>query len=172
MSDVLRLFVGVPVAPEQIPFALDFADVWRPVPAQNWHLTLAFLGPCRRQQLATLQACVDQCCRAISRCNVVLDQWRYLPHAGRPGSLVLVADAQPLYACYQNLWQALAAQGWPRPAREFLLHLTLARGRQGPLPALVAPITIAVQSLCLFLSRPVPGGVRYDRLYCRPFVGQ
>ncbi len=137
----MRLFVGVRPSPDAVahlaealhgltragPAALD-AVRW--VPAQRWHLTLAFLGEVGENRVARLAARLE---RAARRCSPAELQLHGGGHFGRTVLWVaVVGDVQPIARL------AAASRAAARRAgiaiddqRAFRPHLTVARGGPG-----------------------------------------
>ncbi len=131
----------------------------RPVPVDNYHLTLAYLGdvePSRVPAIEQAAATVDW--RPF---DLVLNRpghWR------RAGVVWLApADVPPaLAALADGLWHVLEPLGFARDTRTFAPHLTLARKlRRRPPPATIEPLHWLVDRFALFESCAVPGGVEY-----------
>ena len=130
-----------------------------PVPAENLHVTLEFLGavPATRiGELATVGASV-----ALPDAELRFDSLEWWRHAA---ALVARAAAPPpaLLEVQAELRRELGARGFRVDARGFRPHVTLAR-RVTAEPALasLADVRVAVRELALLESTSSPRGVRY-----------
>ncbi|NUT78684.1 RNA 2',3'-cyclic phosphodiesterase [Pseudomonas sp. C1C7] len=105
----------------------------RPVPVENFHLTLKFLGSVDTAQIAAICEAAASVRTSAERLTVVLDRldvWR------RAGALVLAPQQAPptLLRLVYDLEQALLPFGLEETSREFRPHLTLARDYRAPAP--------------------------------------
>jgi 2'-5' RNA ligase len=105
----------------------------RPVPAENFHLTLKFLGSVGTAQLADICRAAASVHTPGERLTVTLDRldvWR------RAGALILAPEQAPpaLLRLVYALEQALLPFGLEEASREFRPHLTLMRGYRAPVP--------------------------------------
>jgi 2'-5' RNA ligase len=129
-----------------------------PVPAENLHVTLEFLGavPATRiGELADVGASL-----ALPATELHFDSLEWWRHAA---ALVARAAAPPeLLEVQAELRRELGARGFRVDARAFRPHVTLAR-RVTTAPALasVADARVAVRELALLESTSSPRGVRY-----------
>ena len=110
----------------------------RPVPVENFHLTLKFLGSVGIAQIADICAAAASVRTPGERLTVALDRldvWR------RAGVLVLAPEqASPaLLRLVYDLEQALLPFGLEDAPREFRPHLTLARDYRAPVPESATP---------------------------------
>jgi 2'-5' RNA ligase len=110
----------------------------RPVPVENFHLTLKFLGAVEIAQIADLCSAAASVRTPGERLTVELDRldvWR------RAGALVLAPEqASPaLLRLVYDLEQALLPFGLEDAPREFRPHLTLARDYRAPVPESATP---------------------------------
>ncbi|WP_085717956.1 RNA 2',3'-cyclic phosphodiesterase [Pseudomonas sp. B28(2017)] len=133
-----RLFFALDCAPAQ---RRDIAQ-WRsalqlrngrPVPAENFHLTLKFLGAVGVAQIADICTAAASIRTPGERLTVVLDRldvWR------RAGALVLAPEQAPpaLLRLVYALEQAMLPFGLEEAPREYRPHLTLARQYRAPVP--------------------------------------
>lgn len=158
-SPFKRLFFALPVSDDQRRSVAQ----WRrqlelrsgkPVPADNFHLTLLFLGDVDSAQLPALCAAVDQIKRPAAPLRVLLDQLQVWPRAE---ALVLQAsDAPPaLRQLVYALEQAALGLGIARSSREYRAHLTLARDFQGQVPEASVPADfyLSARHFTLYESR-------------------
>jgi 2'-5' RNA ligase len=177
----LRLFAALEL-PEAALDALEAfrdsaadAEIWRPVPRESLHVTLAFMGP-------TPPELVEACGEALRTAD------GRAPRLALAGALVLpprrprvlcAALADPdgtLAALQRRVSDALAATGAYRPeARPFRPHVTVARLRaQARAPRSVAagpaPLEFHATAVTLFVSRLSPHGARYEALVSVPLV--
>ncbi len=126
----------------------------RPVPAENFHVTIAFVGEVAADQMEGLRS-IGCASRAV-RCPLRFDAYEYWP---KPE--VVVAAARDIPPCLERLWvelhASLAAQGLVLTPKRLRPHVTLARHvSQAPaLPALPA-FTWTADAFCLM--RSVGGG--------------
>lgn len=126
----------------------------RRVPAENFHLTLLFLGEVGVAQLAAVLAAAAAVRPPGERLRVSLDRleaWR------RSGVLVL-APAQPppaLLRLAYNLQQAMEPLGLAPEATDYRPHLTLARDYHAPEPETPEPaeFLLTASHFTLFESR-------------------
>lgn len=140
----------------------------RPVPADDLHLTLCFLGEAEGPQLDAL---MDQARRirapAIDLRLSQLDYWPdsrvlcLLPEAGHAVDTVLALAAQ--------LGQAARAAGFAADPRGFRPHITLGRMipsreplAQGWPQPLADSLTLTASGFVLMRSTANPSGPRYD----------
>ncbi|MEJ5057097.1 MULTISPECIES: RNA 2',3'-cyclic phosphodiesterase [unclassified Pseudomonas] len=138
-----RLFFALDCAPPlQKAIAQWRSDlqlrIGRPVPVENFHLTLKFLGAVGIAQMADICTAVASVRTPDERLTVELDRldvWR------RAGVLVLVPGqtSPALLRLVYDLEQALSPFGLEDAPREFRPHLTLARDYRAPVPESATP---------------------------------
>lgn len=138
-----RLFFALSCPPEQQRAIAQWRSalelrMGRPVPADNFHLTLLFLGAVGVAQIADI-------CTAAAKVRVPgvalrlvldrLDVWR------RAGVLVLAPQQAPpeLLRLVYALEQAMVPFGLEETAKEFRPHLTLMREFRAPVPESLTP---------------------------------
>jgi 2'-5' RNA ligase len=147
--------------------ALSWPLLQRPIPAANFHLTLAFLGDIGEAQLECLAGRaggVDA--RAISLTLDTLGYWNkpqilWLGPASCPQALLDLAS---------QLKKSATSGGLKIDKRAYRPHLSLAR-RVSPEPvaALTSPrFNCHFDSFALFESTQVRGGVRYREVESWP----
>lgn len=110
----------------------------RPVAAENFHLTLAFLGAVPVSQIAAICAAVDLLQAKGNALTVFLDALDVWP---RSNALVLWPQDPPpaLGQLVYALEQALLPFGLLLASREFRAHLTLSREYKGSAPEAMTP---------------------------------
>jgi 2'-5' RNA ligase len=174
----MRLFFGLGLD-QQAALALDS---WRsrqllcdgrPVPAANFHLTLAFIGELAPAKLDSLSAAADELVASVEQGpgSILIDQLGYWP---RPGILWAGPSRWPqelarLAGALQQLAQRYGAR---RDKRAFQPHVTLFRNCQSPPTAPPAPPAVRVDCDCLSLyeSRQQRSGVSYQSLIDWPLA--
>lgn len=167
-SATLRLFFalwpgeGVREALWQASRQLVRASGGKPVPRENLHLTLAFLGSVPEALLPALREAAASL--ALPGFSVTLDQAGYWP---RPRVAWLAPTRLPpaLPALVSDLWRAMAGFPVEPDTRPYRPHLTLARkvSRPGPL-VLSQPVHWPVSEFCLVRSVSDRAGARYEPL--------
>ena len=171
----LRLFVALEL-PEAARAALaafrDEAadpDVWRPVPDEALHLTLAFLGRRPAGDVTVIASILDEAAEAAPR--LVLTGALLLPP--RRARVLCAALDDPdgtLFDLQARLSDELTAAGVYTPEkRPFRAHATVARlrpraGSPRTVDAAPEPLEFTGGPLTLFESRLHPRGARYEPL--------
>lgn len=133
----------------------------RRVPAENLHLTLAFLGYVDAER----QACLEREASSIrlSAFTLTLDRAGFWPRKG----ILWVGGAVPegLLALVGALNRVLSSCGIEPETRPFRVHLTLARhvrdlrlGRDH----VIGPLVWDVSRFALVASQTLPTGARYE----------
>lgn len=138
-----RLFFAMPCASAQRRAIVQWRSALglssgRPVPAENFHLTLMFLGAVAVTQIPGICAAAASVRMPGEPLTVLLDRldvWR------RAGILLLVPAQEPvgLRQLVYALQQALLPLGFVDAPREFRPHLTLMRDYRAPVPESSAP---------------------------------
>jgi 2'-5' RNA ligase len=154
-----RLFFALPVSDAQRRAITQ----WRrglnlrsgkPVPSENFHLTLLFLGDVDAAQVPAICAAVDNLVRPGAPLRLLLDQ---LKTWQRSNVLVLEPQETPaaLRQLVYGLQQALLPMGFEEQAREYRPHLTLSRDFRGQAPeAVEAPAFLfSARHFTLYESR-------------------
>lgn len=105
----------------------------KPVPVENFHLTLLFLGDVDAVQVPALCAAVDQLKCSGAPIRLLLDRLQVWPRAN-----VLVLEPQQTPPTLRRLVYALQQAALPlgiaEQAREYRPHLTLARDFRSQVP--------------------------------------
>jgi RNA 2',3'-cyclic 3'-phosphodiesterase len=175
VSADLRLFVALEL-PEAVREALvafreAAADpaVWRPIPVEALHLTLAFLGRRPAGDVAAIEAVLREAAGPAPR--LALDGAVLLPPRRARVLCASLADPDGTLAELQSrVSDGLAAAGVYVPEkRAFRAHATVARLRpreRAPreVSAVPEPLEFHGEALTLFVSRLHPHGARYEAL--------
>ena len=126
-----------------------------PVPGEQLHLTLHFIGEVDEQRIDAVAAQLDVACAPFT---LTLGSAVLWPH----GIAVLEPASTPdaLAGLHGALRERLLALGLPVETRGYLPHVTLARRAGGASVAAASgpALTWAVNSYALVRSRPGPGG--------------
>lgn len=141
----------------------------RPVPAGNYHLTLAFLGSVLRERLPLLSEIATRCAThlKVAQPGIVITLDR-VEHWRRPHILCATAHGVPLGVTplVRSLKRALTAEGFALDAKNpFRSHVTVARKVNKPLePRQVAPVTWTFGEIALVQSLTSSDGSLYTVL--------
>jgi 2'-5' RNA ligase len=171
----LRLFVALelpaPVRDALVAFreAAADPDVWRPIPPEALHLTLAFLGGRPEGDVATIEDVLRAAAGPAPQ--LALGEGLLLPPRRARVLCVQVGDPDRTLAALQaRVSEGLAAAGVYEPERRpYRAHATIARlrPRQRPPRAIEAapePLAFRGESVALYVSRLHPHGARYEAL--------
>lgn len=129
----------------------------RPVPAENFHVTLAFLGLQPEARLPALLEAGQSVAAAAEACVLqldALDYWR----GPRLWAAVCGGVPEPARRLHLALWLALEPLGLLPDARPWRPHLTLIRPARPATPPVWAPLAWPANRLVLAESRARPGG--------------
>lgn len=182
-EQTMRCFIGVPVDHHVALALLDLRDQAlsafgqpqiRPVPARNFHLTLAFLGNLVPAQRASLVAPLAQLARSQRSFLQPLDIAQVFPSSqGRLWAAEGLQVPVPMRQLHGALTSLLGGQGLPLEARPLRPHVTLLRGLQTSLrpPAYRLELAMPVSSLVLYESRQQAGGSEYRVLESASLAG-
>lgn len=169
-----RLFIGVPLtddARRAIEKSLPKKLPGKPVPAENWHFTLRFLG-------STEAAARDQIIERLrsatcgARFQIRFNELGAFPNAGRARILWLGVDegAARLIQLAAIAEGVARSVGFPAEAREFKPHLTLSRIDPPTSVKLLLgskpqfDVSMTVDSVILYRSRLGGGPARYEEV--------
>jgi len=139
-----------------------------PVPENNLHMTLVFLGDCTPAQ----RACYCSAAAGIAGPPFTL-ALNFLGGRARSGIQWLGSSETPhaLLQLVRELSRALQACGFEPEKRRFLPHVTLSRKARKPvIKAGLDPLLWAVNDFALVESVREPGGVRYQVLERWPLL--
>jgi RNA 2',3'-cyclic 3'-phosphodiesterase len=124
----------------------------RPVKAENFHITLGFVGEVSDPDLHIFRRMGGA--PGLRRCAIALDVLEYWPGSR---AIVLAAQRNPLDLREQTrqLRIAVAAQGQPRRVHNpWRAHVTLARKvTQAPVLTAMSPVAWVSHSFCLMSSK-------------------
>jgi 2'-5' RNA ligase len=150
---------------------------------EKLHITLKFIGEVEPQAVASLSAAAEGAAHALAPFRFVIKDAGAFPVRGSPRVLWLGVhdDSGSLMRLQRGLEGECEGEGFPREARVFHPHLTIARLRCKPedarsLAALhlekgFAPAEVFVEALLLIESKLGPAGSRYTEL-SRHTLGQ
>ena len=139
----------------------------------NLHLTLRFLGNVPVTDVTKVSDAVASATKSVSSFELTFSDCGTFPPRGRPAVLWIGSQASGLQTLHAALENELAQAGFPREARPFHPHLTVARLRnsQGAreLAELhrtlgFAPIVIGVSEVVVFRSELLKQGPKHTAI--------
>jgi 2'-5' RNA ligase len=148
-------------------------------PAENLHLTLAFLGEVPPDRLPPVQRAAASAAESATRFDLELQGLGAFDSLARARVLFLrtVGGESQLAALAARLVAELPAELRPQDRRRFSAHLTLARPRTPPRPDELAPLLEALKdrtfrfsadAIAVVESRLSPQGATYHELARTP----
>jgi RNA 2',3'-cyclic 3'-phosphodiesterase len=166
----LRLFCALLLPGETVDLlvrwqavALARAPV-RPVPRDNLHVTLAFLGSTSGEAVPGIAEALRDAARGVE--PPVLAPVRYR-ETRSVGMIVLSDEVGRATRLAEGLWTGLEAiRVYERESRAWLPHVTVARFRERPRlsPALPDLGSVRTSDAAVMLSRLRPSGAQYEVL--------
>ncbi|MGH2795511.1 MAG: RNA 2',3'-cyclic phosphodiesterase [Actinomycetota bacterium] len=177
----MRLFVAVDL-PATVKDELDrLIAALRPsipdakwVPRDNIHLTLSFLGEVGDERVEPIVEALRGVAASRARIATRLSGSGAFPSPRRARVLWAGLEGEELPALAAVTAEALEPLGFPREARAWTAHLTLARFREpadvrGLLPLRLEEVSLDVIELTLFRSRLARPAPRYEPVTRVPF---
>lgn len=167
----MRLFIGLSVeqaacdALSAAVSAMRSAVPARYVPAELYHITLAYLGERPREALPALCALLNRCAASCAPFSLTVES---LGTFGRDTDAILYASLRPetaLAALGEQLRAMLRQAGELFDEKPLFPHITLARkavmpGGAPPIP--LSSVQFMVRGLTLYHSARVEGVLRYE----------
>ncbi|WP_170360487.1 RNA 2',3'-cyclic phosphodiesterase [Ruegeria arenilitoris] len=167
---LIRCFVAIPVSSEIAQICADVAraaNCGRSLPAENLHLTLAFLGDQTRNALIELNDHFE-----VLRRPAISVRLSGLGSFGI--SLHMVVEPDPgLLHLHESVLQCIGRAGLTLQRRRFRPHITIVRGIESALNKAILHIpvpqtTMVVTQFNLNSSTLRPDGARYETLSTYP----
>ena len=178
----VRLFAALELPPEAVAALEEFRDraadpaVWRAVPAESLHVTLAFLGPTDPAMLDAVGSALTAAATGPAPELALAGSLLLPPRRARVLCAALTDRDGTLAALQARVSERLAATGAYVPeARPFRAHVTVARLRHGARPprevgAAPEAVRFRGSAATLFLSRLSRAGARYEPLVRVPLA--
>jgi len=182
----VRLFIAIEPPPPLLEYLTELSaslpskDALRVTPATHLHLTLKFLGETQEGDeiisiLRELSSEVPPFLVSPGRCGI-------FPERGQPRIVwcSLIPSSSSLTELNRLCEERLLSLGFPREARPFTPHITLARAKRGVSPRGVkewidvqSPSQLSAEIREVSLVRSILGsnGARYSRLATLPLGG-
>ena len=141
-------------------------------PAENHHVTLAFLGEMPPERLPDARDVLARCAAAFPAPTLTLQGFGCFGRRENAILILRVRSEPPLWPLHDRLVRALAEAALPADPGPFSPHITLARHAALPdaLPA-CPPVSFTATQAHVFLSaRDTAGVLRYTPLETVPFA--
>jgi 2'-5' RNA ligase len=186
---MIRAFIAIEIPDDVREKVAETQSKWKRVAPklswtkpENWHLTLKFLAYINEEQLPAVQKSLEKCAES-PKFSVEIAGAGAFPSLDRPRVLwVGCRDASgALKKLAENVETELERVGFPREARGFAGHLTLARVKvPKPDPALTKAVqsdkdtnfgTVNVEAIHLFESQLQPTGAKYIKISSHELKG-
>ena len=174
----MRLFLGLPLSDSARREAYACAQTLSQTvpgqyaPAENYHLTLAFLGDTDEKALSTVKIAMERACETISPFAFSASGVSFFGKADRAILYCAVHDSPELENLSSLLRASLSDLGLPFDPKPFKPHITLARkGNTEALPSVSFRFTeeTTAHGITLFHSTRVDGALRYLPIDFSPF---
>ncbi|MDJ0993642.1 MAG: RNA 2',3'-cyclic phosphodiesterase [Dinoroseobacter sp.] len=170
----MRAFIALPIQEPSLSALIRLQaglTHGRPVPEENLHLTLAFLGD-------VSDLVLDEVHFELSRLRAPAPLLRFTGLTVYPAtrqSLIVIEVARDpdLTNLAKQVCTIARSAGLDLPRRRFRPHVTLTRGRSAPsaLPGVHTPVPqFEATEFCLYRSTLSPDGARHDVLESYPLV--
>lgn len=145
----------------------------RPVPAEKWHVTLAFLGSVPEGRVGELRRIGRECAAAFAHSAPVSLTFAQLEHWARPQILAALTtgESPAVHALAQALKDASVAGRFSPDLKPFRAHVTVARKIARPPPLqLLRLVTWQLEAFALIDSRSETAGPVYSVVETYPLV--
>ena len=176
-ADTKRIFIGI-FLNDAAHGAIDAyvnrlkenvsSDDFRFMPAENWHVTLRFLGDISEDKIGEVRDTIKNALPAQSNFEITFNLPIIFPNNKHPSVLALQAACNPaLIEFTEKLNHALNRNGCGHDKQSFRPHLSLARVRQrhavinNPAPF---EYKMPVEHIVLVQSETLPEGAKYTVL--------
>ena len=170
---LLRLFFGLALPTDVRQFLSEQARAMRIqgryTDADNYHVTLHFLGDTAPAMLAALRRAAD-CARICSPVQLTLSGTGRFAKRSGDVAWMGVTLTPSLLQLHAVLGDALQDAGYT-VEREYRPHITLVRNAKGLLPECTTSHTTTIGALTLFHSTRVHDRLQYVPLYTTPLGG-
>ncbi len=179
----MRLFIAIEVSNEMrselnsiLKAARERSCGGRFVPAENFHITLHFIG--ESDDLSGAVSAMREACRGIRPFTLRLGSYGYFEKNERCLKTALVnvtGDLDELNVLHETLESALADNGFSREYKRFKPHITLGRNVEQDelvteeLKAVPLSGSVTVTGITLFESTRVKGKMVYTPLHREKF---
>ena len=178
----MRAFFCIPIPNQLQRTILEIAEYLRSqtemranwVPRHNYHITLQFLGDIDPGLSVNLDELCRDVCNNLTPFECMMDRASAFPNVDRARVIWTGGEAPPsLRRLSQALSEGLLDLRFPEARKEPLVHVTLARIKGRPDPALpgliselnpIAPLKMTVDRIVLMESMLKPQGVEYSPL--------
>ena len=164
-----RLFFAVDVSASDKQAIANWRDKQLALPfkaivADNFHITLAFLGRTTTDQQQQLMIVANELAQHISGINEQTLQLRHTGLFKKPQVLYLGLATCPswLTTLAQNLSKAAIAQGLSQENRRYCPHLSIYRKATSINQTIAIDLSIQITSFSLYQSKPSDHGVIYQ----------
>lgn len=174
----LRLFVALLLPDEAVARLVEWQErelggraELRIVPADNLHVTVAFLGGRPAADLEGIAEVMREAAREAAQ--AVLEPVRY-QETRSVGMIVLSDENDRATSLAERLFDGLERLDvYERERREWLPHVTVARFRERPrlAPSLPELGSVVSSELAVMMSRLRPSGAQYEVLESVPLGG-
>lgn len=179
---MMRLFIAVSISNEvkeeminKIPLIRNQYKNGKWVPAENWHVTLLFLGEVSNDKISLVRSAMDESVRGIQPFQLWVEGIGAFPNDINPKILWagVKGEMETSNILYQKLLQAVDKRGLPYDAKpRYKPHITLSRKIEKRTDYQEIPLQTSewtVQSLELYESVSEYGGVTYKKIFTQNF---
>lgn len=145
------------------------------VPAENWHVTLLFLGEISNDKMSLVRDAMEESVRGIRPFQLWVEGIGAFPNQIHPKILWagVQGELEPLNILYQKLVEAVDKRGLTYDAKPiYKPHITLARKIEKGIVDQEVPLRTSewkVQSLELYESVSEYSGVKYKKIFTQNF---
>jgi len=172
----MRLFLGMPWPAETAGELASRARVWegraalRPVAAENWHVTLRFLGETPDDLIPSLAGLLEDWAKNKGPMTFVDRGWSCFGSYEAPRVVLLQLEAMPVVTkAVGALHKALDTAGFPGDGKPWKPHVTVAYGKGAhpgawPEEAKGGRPPVIFKRAVLFGSTLGPEGSKYEEL--------
>ncbi len=174
----MRLFIGISLSQDVKSLLAEAQNrlfrelpLHRPIPFDNLHLTLKFLGECESSKLDAIKDALSRATVEVPAFSMHLSGYGAFPERG-PVRILWAAAEGPLVSLHAKIDSELSLIDFERDDRDFHPHVTLFRVKglsrgdclrcRELLKDLAIPLVPqSVATIVLFQSVPMPTGTKY-----------
>ena len=185
-ANTQRLFIGLPVeksVSQQLSnYAINrFVDdkVFRVIPIENHHITLAFLGDVSEQQVHLLDTLLREVAAITSPFDCLCGGLEAFPSNKKAKVIAAQIASRPLMDLYERIKSHLNQLGFDVSKRTYRPHLSIVRAKTSVDVQTVCELDaantclqgrFAAKRVVLYKSEQKPGGSEYSEVFSHDFI--